>query len=85
MGFPRQEYWSGLPLPTQEGLPGRGIIPVSPVSPALQADSLLTELHTEVSAKKHVGSYKEEQVGVRIRIQSMQSNGKSVVDRGRKY
>ena len=21
MGFPRQEYWSGLPFPTPEGLP----------------------------------------------------------------
>jgi len=34
MGFPRQEYWSGLPYPD----PG-----IRPWSPALQADSLLTE------------------------------------------
>ena len=37
MGFSRQESWCGLPFPTP------GIKPVSPVSPALQADSLPTE------------------------------------------
>ena len=30
MGFPRQGYWSGLPFPSQEDLPGPGIEPVSP-------------------------------------------------------
>ncbi|KAM7226722.1 hypothetical protein CapIbe_022867, partial [Capra ibex] len=37
MGFPRQEYWSGLPLPVPGDLPDPGI---EPTSPALQADSL---------------------------------------------
>ena len=37
MGFPRQEYWSGLPFPPPEDLPDPGI---EPMSPALQADSL---------------------------------------------
>ena len=41
MGFPRQEYWSGLPFPSPGDLPDEGIEPGSPV---LQADSLLTEL-----------------------------------------
>ena len=40
MGFPRQEYWSGLPLPSPGDLPDPGINPTSIVSPALQADSL---------------------------------------------
>ena len=40
MGFSRQEYWSGLPLPTPGDLPDPGI---EPRSPALQADSLLFE------------------------------------------
>ena len=40
MGFSRQEYWSGLPFPSPEDLPNPGIKPVSPMSPALQADSL---------------------------------------------
>ena len=40
MGFPRQEYWSGLPFPLPGDLPDPGI---KPRSPALQADSLLSE------------------------------------------
>ena len=35
LGFPRQEYWSGLPFPPPEHLE-----PESPVSPALKAESL---------------------------------------------
>ena len=35
MGFPRQEYWSGLPFPPAGDLPDSGIEPVSPASPAL--------------------------------------------------
>ena len=31
MGFPRQEYWSGLPFPSPGDLPDPGIKPVSPV------------------------------------------------------
>ena len=31
-GFPRQEYWSGLPFPTPGDLPDPGIELVSPVS-----------------------------------------------------
>ena len=30
MGFPRQEYWSGLPFPPQGDLPDPGIEPESP-------------------------------------------------------
>ena len=37
MGFSRQEYWSGLPLPSPGDLPDSGI---EPGSPALQADAL---------------------------------------------
>ena len=40
LGFPRQEYWSGLPFPSPRDLPDPGI---ERVSPALQADSLLTK------------------------------------------
>jgi len=40
MGFFKQEYWSGLPFPSPGELPHPGI---EPGSPALQADSLLTE------------------------------------------
>ena len=41
MGFSRQEYWSGLIFPSPGNLLDPG---TEPESPALQADSLLTEL-----------------------------------------
>ena len=41
-GFFRQEYWSGLPFHPPGDLPNPEIEPASPVSPALQADSLPT-------------------------------------------
>ena len=40
MGFPRQEYWSGLPFPSSGDLANPR---VEPGSPALQADSLPSE------------------------------------------
>ena len=40
MGFPRQEYRSGLPFPSPGDLPDSGI---EPVSPASQVGSLPTE------------------------------------------
>ena len=40
MGFSQQEYESGLPFPSPGDLPDSGIKPTSPVSPALQEDSL---------------------------------------------
>ena len=42
MGLARQEYWSGLPFLSPGDLPNPRI---ELGSPALQADSLLTELH----------------------------------------
>ena len=35
VGFPRQEYWSGLPFPSPGDLPDPGIEPMSPAFPAL--------------------------------------------------
>ena len=43
MGFSREEYWSGLPFPSPGDLPG-----IKPGSPALQADSLPTELQGKI-------------------------------------
>ena len=37
VGFPRQEYWSGLPFPSPRDLPDPGI---KPVCPGMQVDSL---------------------------------------------
>ena len=41
MGFSKKEYWSRLPFPSPGDLLDPGI---KPGSPALQTDSLLTEL-----------------------------------------
>ena len=41
IGFPQQEYWYGLSFPPLGDLPDLAIEPVSLVTPALQADSLL--------------------------------------------
>ena len=43
MGFSWQEYWRALPFPSPGDLSHPEIEPVSPVIPALQADSLPTE------------------------------------------
>ena len=40
MGFSRQEYWSGVPLPSPGDPPDPGI---EPGSPALQGDAFLSE------------------------------------------
>ena len=40
MGFPRQEYWSGLPFPSPGDLPDPE---TKPKSPAVQVDSLPSE------------------------------------------
>ena len=40
IGFPKQEYWSGLPFPSPGDLPDPGI---ETMSLALQADSLPAE------------------------------------------
>ena len=48
MGFPRQEYWSGLPFSFPGNLPDPGI---KPGSPSLQADALTSELPEKLKVK----------------------------------
>ena len=43
VGFPRQEYWSGLPFPSLGDLPDPRIEPTSLVSPALVGGFFTTE------------------------------------------
>ena len=43
MGFPKQEYWSGLPFPSPGNLPNPGIKPTSLGSPALAGGVFTTE------------------------------------------
>ena len=50
MGFPRQEYWSGLPFPSPGDLSDPRI---EPRSLTLQVDSLPSELPGKPSVLKH--------------------------------
>ena len=45
VGFSRQEFLSGVPFPPPGDLPDPGVEPMSLMSPALQADSLLLSHH----------------------------------------
>ena len=63
LGFPRQEYWSGLPFPSPGGLPHPGI---KPVSPALAGGFFTAELSGKpiniptpvITYKKYIKDYK---------------------------
>ena len=51
MGFPRQEYWSGLPFPSPGDLPDPEI---EPGSPKLQVNSLPSEPPGEAKHRIHI-------------------------------
>ena len=61
MGFSRQEYWSGVPLPSPGDLPDQG---VEPGSRALQADAL----PSEPPGKSHSCIYINVQMSLFVRI-----------------
>ena len=42
MGFPRHEYWNGLPFPTPGDISNSGIQPRTPASPALPGRFFIT-------------------------------------------
>ena len=52
MGFPRQEYWSGLPCPPPGDLPDPGIKPASLTSPALAGGFFTTSAPWEAPQHK---------------------------------
>ena len=52
MGFPRQEYWSGMPFPSPGDIPNRGIKTTTPVL----AGGFLT---TEPPGKPKTGNVKD--------------------------
>ena len=56
MGFSTQEYWSGSPFSPPGDLPDPGMEPESPVSPALQADSVFLpgEFHGQRSLARYI-------------------------------
>ena len=49
MGFSKQEYWSGLPLPSPGDFPDPGI---KPRYPTFQADALTSELPGKLETKE---------------------------------
>ena len=55
MGYSRQEYWSGLPFPSPEGLPDPGIEPVSPESPVLAGGFFFFTTETPGKTRKFRG------------------------------
>ena len=58
MGFPRQEYWSGLPCPPLGDLPDFGIKPMSLASPALHVDFLpLSHLGSHANTCTHSNEF----------------------------
>ena len=65
MGFPRQEYWSGLPFPPPGDLPNLGIKPTSFVSPALAGRFFTTTPPTQFTADTIEGVW---QGDVRVRL-----------------
>ena len=62
-GILRQEYWSGLPRPSPAGLPD---LRIEPWSPALQADSVLSELNQASKCRRTKG------LGSRLLLPEMQ-------------
>ena len=56
-GTSQQEYWNGFPFPLSGDIPHPGIKPSSPMSPALQVDSLLLS-HQGSPQRKLLGSNK---------------------------
>ena len=58
MGFSRQEYWSGLSFPSPGNHPQPGM---EPGSPALQADSLPTELPGKSPGNKSKSMWKSKE------------------------
>ena len=48
MGFPRQEYWSGMPLPPPGDLPRPAIQPMAPETPALAGVGFIYYNHMKI-------------------------------------
>ena len=56
MGFPRQEYWSGLPFPSPGDLPGLGTEAVYLESPAFFRRVLYNQHHLGSLSFQYKGS-----------------------------
>ena len=77
-GIFQQEYWSGLLCPSPGDLSNPGIEPVSPVSPALQVDSLLlSHLGSPVSSLAYYNVSIKVKDGMQVRKSTSHSLCKS--------
>ena len=56
MGFPRKEYWSGLPFPSPGVLPNSRIKPTSLGSPALAGGLFTTTLPRKLQYRKYTAN-----------------------------
>ena len=65
MGFPRQEYWCGLPFPSPGDLPERGI---ESMSPALAGGFFTTEPQGKHSKQHNLGKNGEEKLKATLHI-----------------
>ena len=66
MGFSRQEYWSGLPLPILGNLLDPGIKPVSLVSPALAGGFFTTSAtwEAQLQGRQEAGGWGARRTGL---------------------
>ena len=78
MGFPRQEYWSGLPFPSPEDLPDPRIEPTSLESPAL-ADRFFTASTTWESLQYWLIPSKRVRTGSQISTRFLHSEIRRVL------
>ena len=61
IGFPRQEYWSGLPFPSPGDLPDPGIEPMSPAlaeTPAKSGNAIIRVLKNRKESQKKSEKFK---------------------------
>ena len=73
MGFPRQVYWSGLPLPPPGDLSYPGIKPEYPVSPALQVDYLpLSHRENQLRLHEEIKIFTDKQKPIKFRTNKPQ-------------
>ena len=54
VGFPKQEYWRGLPFPTPGDLPNPGIEPMSLPSMSLPSTTLAEAFFTTIDTGKQI-------------------------------
>ena len=85
-GFPRQDYWSGLPFPAPGNRPGPGIKPKSLASPALAGRFFTTAPPGNSVNRLHISKYNSNKTDkiARRNIKNMNSQSKKQNPRAKK-